>query len=415
MKSHMSATALEVLASQPPATDDDFWSSRESLSTIRDYARQSFVGPWALLGGVMLRSIADVPPSVAIPAIIGGRASLNLFVGFVGRSGHGKGASDAAARDYWPSAIVELPVGTGEGLAATFYRDVGDPDAAANVPEAAIFSAGEVDTLNVLGGRSGATLFPELRKLAMGEMLGAQNASKDHRRIVPAHTYRACLSVGIQPERAGLLIGDAHGGTPQRFIWLPVTDPAKPNITPTDVAPFTADGVRLSGELPLPPVVFREVRAHRDRVLREDPTVDPLDGHRNLTRIKVAAALMLIDGRSEVTEDDWRLSEYVMAKSDDTRKGIETALEKERRRGAADAAQTSALRVMLTGDAAVRLVAEKILARLVDGHMSRSDLRRSIAHRAREHFDDALDQLELAGQVDVTTTEQATYVRLRPP
>lgn len=394
-----------------------FWTERDSLTRIRDYARQCMVGPWALLGGVMIRAVADVPPHVRIPALIGGEASLNLFVGFVGRSGNGKGASDAAARRYWPSNVGELPIGTGEGLAATFYRDPNDEAAAANVPEQAIFTAAEVDTLSILGGRSGATLYPELRKLAMGETLGAQNASKEHRRIVHAHTYRACLSVGIQPERAGTLIGDAHGGTPQRFVWLPVTDPGAPDITPMDIEPLVLERLPLGGGcIEVPKDVRTAVRAHRRRVLRDDPTVDPLDGHRNLTKIKVAAALALIERATpSITDDDWRLAELVMTYSDATRKKVVDAIERERHAEASTVARATALRAALTGDESVRLVAAKILGRLADGPTAWSTLRSGITASQREHFEAAIDTLEVSGQIQVADTDRGKAVRLTPP
>ncbi|OBK01710.1 hypothetical protein A5637_18610 [Mycolicibacterium fortuitum] len=399
-----------------PVNHTEFWEQRESLRRIRDFSRMCMVGPWALLGGVMIRAIADVSPHVTIPAMVGGEASLNLFVGFVGRSGNGKGTSDSASRRYWPSTVGELPIGTGEGLAATFYRDPNNPDEAANAPEQAIFTASEVDTLNILGGRSGATLYPELRKLAMGETLGAQNASKDHRRIVPAHTYRACLSVGVQPERAGTLIGDTAGGTTQRFVWLPVIDPEAPDIPPTDVQPLKPAGSPWSaGPIDLPRVVWHEVRAHRKRVLRGDPDVDPLDGHRNLTRVKVAAALALIEGNDTVTEEDWHIAGDVMDMSDSTRQSVIAAIEREWHSEVASAARSNALRAALTGDEAIRLVADKILDRLASGSAAWSALRSGIAVSQREHFEAAIDLLQVAGHIEVADTSRGKAVRLRQP
>lgn len=414
MKQHLSPTALEILAREI-STDDDFWKSRESLTRIREYARMCLVGPWALLGGVMLRAIADIPPSVTIPAIVGGQASLNLFVGFVGRSGHGKGTSDAAARRCWPTTVSELPIGTGEGLAATFYRDPNDQEAAANTPESVIFTASEVDTLNVLGGRSGATLYPELRKLAMGETLGAQNASKEHRRVVQPHTYRACLSVGIQPERAGTLIDDAGGGTPQRFVWLPVIDPDAPDIPPADVAPLEpADCCWPAGTIHVPRHIWTEVRSHRRRVLRGDSTVNPLDGHRYLTRIKVSAALAVIDKRKNIDDDDWRLAGYVMDVSDSTRDAITAAIERERKRAVADTARTNALRVILTSDAEVRHVADKVLGRLGPEPVPASELRRAVTPRLREHFEPAVELLVEASEIQVADLPNGRHIRRTP-
>ena len=52
-----------------------------------------------LLGSVLVRLIAAVPPDTVLPPIIGGHASLNLFTAVVDHSGGGKGGAEAAAAD----------------------------------------------------------------------------------------------------------------------------------------------------------------------------------------------------------------------------------------------------------------------------------------------------------------------------
>jgi hypothetical protein len=66
------------------------------------------------------------------------------------------------------------------------------------------------------------------------------------------------------------------------------------------------------GDLTVPEVAWQAIRAHRLAVLREDPHVDPLDGHALLTRLKVAAALMALEGRTLIGTADWSLAGYVM-------------------------------------------------------------------------------------------------------
>src|SRR5690606_38473588 len=73
--------------------------------------------------------------------------------------------------------------------------------------------------------QSGSTLLATLREVYSGSDLGAQYATADKRRPVRAHCYRAALVAGIQPARSGVLLDDAAGGTPQRWLWLPTTDP----------------------------------------------------------------------------------------------------------------------------------------------------------------------------------------------
>ncbi|ADG80463.1 hypothetical protein TPAU25S_03990 [Tsukamurella paurometabola] len=399
---------------------EEFWNERESLQRIRDYARERLAGPWAVLGVVMLRAIANTPPNVVIPAMVGTPASLNLFVGFVGPSGHGKGVSDGVGRRYWTpaAAVPEFPVGSGEGLAAAFQPDdEGTPEL-----EAAIFSTSEVDTLKALGERSGTTLFPALRQIAMGEQIGQKNAKAETTRVVRAQTYRACLSVGIQPERAGTLLQDAGGGTPQRFVWLPVSDPHAPDEAIDDIEPLIPEApgqlVPAPGEdvyaIPFPDVARAAVRQHRLRVLREDPDVDPLDGHALLTRCKVAVALMLIEGRTIVSDDDWRLAGDVLKKSNSVRAGLIEATETAARIANRARALAAAERETVIEDRQVRRAADGILRYLRnhDGPQARSAVRCSIKSNLRVDFDTALTVLVDAGDIAVRDDGQHQKITL---
>src|SRR5688500_10295332 len=93
----------------------EFWDSRETLRTLHDFARSRRVGPCALFGSVMVRLIANIPPNVVIPAIIGGPVSLNPFVGLVSNSGGGKGSSEAAAVDaIMVPEVTTMGPGSGE-------------------------------------------------------------------------------------------------------------------------------------------------------------------------------------------------------------------------------------------------------------------------------------------------------------
>jgi hypothetical protein len=187
---------------------DAFWSSRPVLQHTLNVARARRVGPWAVLGNAMARAIATIPHKVALPGLIGGRMSLNFCVASVGPSGGGKGGADAAAAEaiaFTKSNPNFVPLGTGEGIARTF-RPVGTPEDAIENPVAtAIFSSPEIDTWATLASRSGSTLSAEVRKLYSGEQLGFGNAGKDTRNIVEAHSYRACVLVGVQPLRSATL------------------------------------------------------------------------------------------------------------------------------------------------------------------------------------------------------------------
>lgn len=321
--------------------DDVFFNSRPVLAHLRDYARARLVSPWAVLGITLARAVAATPPTVQLPGIIGGPQSLNLFIAAVGASGVGKGAAEAAAtraitftdRSGTPIAPPVYPVGSGEGIARTF-RPHGTEDDAPNPVTAALFTAGEVDTLGALGARKGSTLMPQLRHLYSGEEIGFNNAGKDTRVIVPRHSYRAALVVGVQPLKASILLDDADGGTPQRFVWVSAYDPDAPDHAPACPDPITVTAPSWGPavtELIVPERVVDEVTRFRRSVIRKED-VDPLDGHALLCRLKVAAALMLLDGRSIITDEDWQLSGPIMSRSSSTRA---MCIEEARRKSAA--------------------------------------------------------------------------------
>ena len=79
--------------------EEAFWSARPELARLRDFARARRVAPWALFGVALARIVAVIPPSVVLPPLVGGHASLNLFVAVVAKSGGGKGSSESAAED----------------------------------------------------------------------------------------------------------------------------------------------------------------------------------------------------------------------------------------------------------------------------------------------------------------------------
>jgi hypothetical protein len=153
---------------EPMPEHHPFWHRRVVLGHIYDYARARRVSPWAVLGVVMVRVIAGIPPKVVLPALVGSRTSLNLFVALVGPSGAGKDAADGVARDaitwgspanklYQDDEIPVLPLGTGEGIART-YRPHGTKPDEPNPVAAAIFYAPEIDTWAALAARQGSTL-----------------------------------------------------------------------------------------------------------------------------------------------------------------------------------------------------------------------------------------------------------------
>ncbi len=381
-----------------------FWNQRETLRHVYLFARSRRVAPFAALACVLRRAVSAVPPNVVIPPIIGGTVSLNLFTATLGRSGQGKDAADNAgfAAVEFPSPAglpMEAPrpqIGTGEGLARLFKGSKSqEPLIAAHlvVPE--------IGTLAAIAGRQGATLSAELLKAYMGQALGFQNASSDTTTAVAAHSYRLCLGVNSQPENAAFFLDRATDGFPQRFLWASATDPYAPLDRPAPVEPIDillpTFGTSRH-EISVPPLVWAEMDTHRTRVLTEDPDVDPLDGHLMLTRLKVAFALAILDTRSAVDMDDWRIAGQLIDLSTSTRNSAQAAVAAQRKNAnrsrAHDQAERESIVIgRLTEDRQAR-VGKAIVGKLRRvKRANRSDLRRSCAAELRTDFDPVLDTL----------------------
>jgi len=386
------------------AEDDDLWD-RPTLKHVHAFARSRRACPDSTLAAVLVRADCQIPPWVKLPPIIGGRTALNLFAALVGESGAGKGASEAAAHDAirWDNPAIEVlaerPLGSGEGLART-YMDL--EDCADTL--SALWCAPEIDTLRALFARQGATLEGELRKLYMGEQLGFTNSDKKTRTFVRALSYRAGLIAGVQPLRAGVLLGGADGGTPQRFLWALTRDPDMPEQRPDAVEPLTVTVPKFAGgDLYVPAVAWEEIQRHQLDYHHGEPGVDPLDGHALLTRLKVAAALMVLDGRARIKDADWKLAGDVMAHSAATRAAVTRATAEQHRRTnwgkAADAAERDET------IAEIRLARAKQtilrwLTKLRDGDViAHHELRRRLQANDRDDFDPAIEQLIEEGRV----------------
>jgi hypothetical protein len=435
-------------------TEAWFWSSRKVLAHIRQSAVARYASPWATFGVVMARVLTATPPHVQLPNTIGGYGSLNLFTALVAPSGGGKGAAENVAAacvevDHRSGSMAQFPthaIGSGEGLAHMFMKrpkkKAGQPaEEAYQYNTAALVTMAEIDTLGALRDRQGSTLTGQLRQAAMGEQLGFFYVDPEKRMPVPKHAYRLCLVAGVQPRRAQVLLDEADGGTPQRFVWLPaVLDegelPAEDEmpecpapllwLTPPWPVPEHLDGLpRTVIDLP------DEAKRHTVelRRLHVQGLGDPLDGHANLTRIKVAAALAILDGRTSVSLEDWELSAVVMARSDATRKGVQEVLAQERREKNLAQAEVLASQAVVVEDRLERKARQQatssIRNRLAsasandpdgEGWLSSSEVRRALKSTVRKEYEEALAGLVKGGQVEVREGEyhgqSGTFIRL---
>ncbi|TCC26730.1 hypothetical protein [Kribbella speibonae] len=403
------------------SSTEQLWDRDEKLAYIHDFARSRRVSPWSLLGALMVRSACTIPPTVTVPAIIGTRASLNLYVALTGPSGTGKGASEGAAQDLFPSSVHKFTPGSGEGIAHVYRERVVEDkiQVLRTIRDTALCSIPEVDLLTTLGGRQGSTLMPVLRQGWSGEQLGNQNASKERTVPVEAHTYRLGVTLGVQPGRAGALLEDADGGTPQRFLWLPTLDPDAPEHPPVleDYEPLKVNYAPWRhGDIALPDVIWHTVQEAQWRKLRGE--VDTLDGHRLLTYIKATVALTVLCGRRLVTEYDWDTAGLLMRKSDDTRAWVQQVLAEENTRRRNNEAVADGLHEVIKNDVIEAKNRER-LTRWVkrtlrkEGELASNVLRKKAAGRDRDTLHSLLDDLASDGSIgartDVYNGQEATF------
>lgn len=371
--------------------------------------------------------VARVDPKVSLPAIVGGRGSCNFFAALVGISGGGKGASIAAAADLLDVRADRLmrvdhrTLGSGEGISAAFVERIKGEAGSEIVhhTDGVLFEVAEVDTLSALGSRAGSSLMPELRKMWSGERLGFQNRDRATSLPVESHSYRAALIVGVQPQRSAALLDDAAGGTPQRFVWFSTEDPEAP-----EQAPLAPDRIKWEnpGAKVIPEVdgvrglqvcdeAWATIELAQVQRLRGDGHA--LDGHALLARLKVAAALALIEMRGDVNDEDWSLAGLVMQHSDETRQICVTALSAASREINERRAELRAEAVVKSEDHLVVKCMERIVAKLDSEWIGSGKVKASLSRQLRENFEIAISELVDKGAVEVLVDQYQSQDRTR--
>jgi hypothetical protein len=307
--------------------EDGFWAARQSLQDIYIGALSKMCAPWAVLAFCAARALAQVRPHIVLPDVIGGPGSLNWYAAITATSGGGKGAASAVARQLVTDPVQQRNAGSGEGMISA-YRRPATEDEPAGLYESIMFVVDEIDSLTAQSKRSGTTTMPVLRSAFSGETLGFSYVNKNTP-IIEAHSYRMTMVVSVQPQRAGDLLADHHGGTPQRFMWFPGNDQrVSQDLAGEFIEPLT---------LPKPgawqyPTTLKIPTAARDLILSERVKAmrgqqDSLNGHALFVREKFAFALALLDGRSEMSPEDWELSGIAANVSDATRDWVARTME----------------------------------------------------------------------------------------
>jgi hypothetical protein len=375
--------------------ETDFWQ-RESLQTIYTASLSRMCSPWAVLGYCAARALAQVRPSITLPDLIGGPGSLNWFGAIAAISGGGKSASSAVARALVPSPdVLQRNLGSGEGLVDAYEKEPGNKktDKPPVLYESIMFLVDEIQSMGALGNRSGSHLMPNIRSAFSGDLLGTSNRNASSLHLEP-HSYRLTLVVNVQPAKAGVLTDDEYGGTLQRFMWFPGQDSRiKPIRLETREAltaltlPSYSRWMRRR-QLKIPDEAAEFIIAERAKNMAGD--VDPLDGHGPFMREKFAFALAVLDGRDEMSSDDWRLSGIAMQVSEHTRGWVYDQLDAAQRveaakRGSLQGVSLSAANVAKADEdwKRTRRIENWILGKLKAEGMSGVKLVKAAANRDR--------------------------------
>lgn len=315
----------EVPPAGPPTVNlpTSFYDERPWLAHVRQAAHARMVSADAVLAFVLARVCALTPPTLVLPDIVGGYASLNFYAVVIGGPGVGKSSSLAVARALVPikdSAIGDaLPLGSGEGLIESFFDYDDTPGAKGKKVRArsgSFFYLDEGGALADMTRRQGSTLMPTVRAAWTGGVLGQMNASEATRRMLDEHSYRLTLVIGAQYPVAAAILDEANLGTPQRFEWASAVDPSLALPLPAFPGPlaFTPpartalNDVPILSPLKVDPSVRVEIEAARLASTTGVDVIEELDGHALLARLKVAALFAVVEGRHDVTPDDWRLA-----------------------------------------------------------------------------------------------------------
>ncbi|NEG88603.1 DUF3987 domain-containing protein [Bifidobacterium aerophilum] len=290
--------------------------------------------------------------------------TLNLDMALVGPSGSGKGKIMSHARHLIPTPetteLVEVKPKTGESIPAKFVSKIPKLDADGKpvkgeyeddiVASKCLVLIPEIVSLRASMNRQGSTMLPTLLEGFSNEPLGDDTKGKQYQIKIPPYAYRLAGVVGVQPSNSGVLFDEADTGLAGRFLYMPSTDPDAPPSCekpdrPADPFPFDLYDLPMSvdkrqrealyefgsreampggGErgYPLTEITFpAEASGYADtmQLLSCRGEADPLDAHRIEIVARIAALLAIMERRTEVDTEDWRLALTLMDKSDETR------------------------------------------------------------------------------------------------
>ncbi|MGA1566713.1 MAG: hypothetical protein ACO39Q_10965 [Ilumatobacteraceae bacterium] len=375
-----------------PAT---FYERSEPLTHIRRAAQSRQVPPDTVLGALLCRLSAIVPPTTRV-----NHDSPNYFVALVGGSGAGKSTAKDIAHELLPAIgteIDDLPVSSGEGLVQAYLETekIDGRIVQRQAHTAGLFYVDEGQQLLPQADRQGSTTFALLRTLWAGQMAGTTGARVETTRRLQSGRYRIALTVGFQPDYAATLLDDHHAGTPQRFLWVAARDPQAPITLPRWPGPLPMPTV-ISGAITIDDQIQRQIDRARRQVLIDGGHENPLRSHETRLTLRTAYLLAVLHGRpGRLDADDWIAGLELVEHSRSVIAGLQQIASDRRQAKNAERDREQVDRHHHRAELHERKTIERIAANLhrrlrSDGPRRAPELRRDVAYRDRDHFDEAV-------------------------
>ena len=313
---------------------DEFWEARPMLAHIKQAAWSRGESPDSTFAAVITRYATIIPTTLLIPPMVGAPATFDHLSVTVGASSGGKSATMSIAKDLWRGPtdkefVWDIPAPNGEGLVSSFFEmksiDEGGKKVMQNVKtkNAVHFSVDEAMSLIQAGGqRQGTTIASVLCAAWAGQNPGQTNASVERRRVgMDRFTFRMAGMMSIQTSLGHNLLTPEwiEQGLSGRMLFLCTDEPQLPKPSDWPSWPGRLELPRHEGATPefpryldYHPDIIEHVREAHWLKKTGRAVVAPIDGHLNLLRLKVSGILALMDGRTEVSLEDWKLTEMVL-------------------------------------------------------------------------------------------------------
>ena len=315
-----------------------FWEARPLLAQVRQAAWAAGCSPDALLVQALARVATFVHPCFKLPGVeqglIGKHQTLDFLGCVVAETSGGKTLAAGVAEMLVPQPDppgdgsdplidFEQKVGSGEGIAEFFLVPELRPDDDGKLKatgkrvigkQALFMNVDEGTGFTSQAGRKGTTIIATLASAWSGESLGQLNAADETRRLVRGGRVRICAVINMQDSNGYKLYSDEleSVGFTGRLMFASAHDPSAPKDAPEWpgrlVWPIRGGSATGNVYFTYATSIVDEIKTTRHGILTGRVQIERRQSQYLLFRCKVAALLAVLDGRLDVSDDDWKLA-----------------------------------------------------------------------------------------------------------